>query len=730
MNRSTRGTRVLARLAAWGMVCSIGAILPGEALGASRHKQAHGAKHDAAPHARHHAVAAKRNPGKSSGKTAAAKSKKDKSGAAAKPVAPAAPAPPALTGDLAILKQTLELARKGKITEATALKSSLGEGIGQTLADWLILRNGGDDINFARYAAFIADHPSWPGLRSFRARAEARLWHARSDGAVVRNFVDGAPVSTKGRLALARSLLAAGDRAGAEAQVREAWRTQEMSERVEADALDSFRDLLTADDHRARMDRRLGAKDFSGAMRAAKRLGDNQMAIVKACVATAGNANTALGLLDQVSGAAREDLGFALCRAQALMRHDRFMDAAKVMLAASPRTMAEQDTDEWWRQRRVLARKLLDLGESETAYKVVRDAAMPANPNYRAEAHFMAGWIALRFRNDAATALAHFAHIDDGSRNPIVLARANYWRGRAAEALGEAEAMRTAYEAAAANPTAYYGQLARAKLGLARFDLRQPSLLQAASEGSVANELVHAADMLYAIGERDQVLGFAADLAERSDDVRALVALGDLARHRHDARTMLQIGKSALARGLALDAYAFPDIGVPDHAPIGPAVERSLIFSVARTESAFDQKDVSPAKAVGLMQVTPEAGRDTAKRFGVAYDWNRLVSDPVYNTQMGAAELAALLKEYGGCFVMTFAGYNAGRGRVQQWVRQYGDPRRADVDPVDWVERIPFAETRNYVQRVMENLAVYRVRLEMAPPKAWSEVSASAGSSD
>ena len=170
------------------------------------------------------------------------------------------------------------------------------------------------------------------------------------------------------------------------------------------------------------------------------------------------------------------------------------------------------------------------------------------------------------------------------------------------------------------------------------------------------------------------------------------------------------IGKTALARGLPLDVHAFPDIGVPRYSPIGPALSRSIVYSVARTESEFNQRDVSPAKAVGLMQVTPEAGRDTAKRFGVDYDWDRLVSDPVYNTQMGAAELAALLQEYRGSYIMSFAGYNAGRGRVQKWVAQYGDPRDPKVDAVDWVERIPFAETRNYVQRVMENLQVYRVR--------------------
>jgi soluble lytic murein transglycosylase len=179
---------------------------------------------------------------------------------------------------------------------------------------------------------------------------------------------------------------------------------------------------------------------------------------------------------------------------------------------------------------------------------------------------------------------------------------------------------------------------------------------------------------------------------------------------------MLQIGKTALARGLALDPYAFPMIGIPPHSPIGHEIDRSVIYLVARTESAFDQGDKSPANAVGLMQVTPEAGRDTAKRFGVTYDWERMVSDPVYNTQMGAAELSALLREYNGSHIMTFAGYNAGRGRVRQWVKQYGDPRDPNVDAIDWVERIPLAETRNYVQRVMENLQVYRVRFDPGTP--------------
>jgi soluble lytic murein transglycosylase len=319
----------------------------------------------------------------------------------------------------------------------------------------------------------------------------------------------------------------------------------------------------------------------------------------------------------------------------------------------------------------------------------------------------MAGWIALRFLNDPSTALGHFARIDEGSIDPIVRARAAYWRGRAAEAAERFEEMRAQYEAAARYPTAYYGQLANARLGLGEIAFRP---LQQEPTPGTARELAHAAEILYSIGERDLALSFMTDLAKESNDVVSVAAVGQVTQRNDDVQAMLQIGKTALARGMAMDQYAFPDIGVPLYDAVGPPLDRCVVYSIVRTESGFDQRDRSPAKAVGLMQVTPEAGRDTAKRFGIAYDWNRLSSDPVYNTQMGAAEVAALLKEYRGSYVMAFAGYNAGRGRVAEWVAKHGDPRDPKVDAVDWVERIPFAETRNYVQRVIENLQVYCAR--------------------
>jgi soluble lytic murein transglycosylase len=622
---------------------------------------------------------------------------------------------PELSGDQAAVKDVMDLARRGKTNDATDAEKKITDPAAQKLAEWFILRHSESQALFSRYLTFITDNPEWPGTTLLRRRAESRLWQEKSDAATVHAFTGDRPLTARGRFALARVKLDEGDRDGAQRLVREAYRSGELTERTESDVLDAFRDLLGREDHMARMDQRLGAKDFSGAMRAAKRVGDDAVSIVKACSAVKGD-DKASDRLDAVAADARGDLGYVLCRVQYLMRKDRILEAARVILAAPKETMALQDTDEWWRVRRLLARKLLDLRDYQTAYELTYDAAMPASDAYRADSQFMPGWIALRYLDDPKTARAYFARIDEGATNPITLARANYWRGRAAEALGDRGAMRKYYEMSARYPTAYYGQLSRAKLGIDRIELRMPPQPQLASSSTVADEIVRAADLLYAIGEREIVVAFGADLAEQSTDVPAMSALAEEMGRHDDARAMLELGKTALGRGLPLDAYAFPTIGIPRHTQFGEPIDRSVIYSVARTESAFNQRDRSSAMAVGLMQVTPEAGKDTAKRFKVKYDWDKMVSDPVYNTQMGAAEISALLAEYKGNFIMTFAGYNAGRGRVRDWIKAYGDPRDPAVDPVDWAERIPFSETRNYVQRVMENLLVYQHRFESGAP--------------
>jgi soluble lytic murein transglycosylase len=336
---------------------------------------------------------------------------------------------------------------------------------------------------------------------------------------------------------------------------------------------------------------------------------------------------------------------------------------------------------------------------------------VPTRDNYRAEQQFTAGWIALRFLHDPRLAYEHFKRIGEGNESPISLARAGYWQGRAAEAMRRPNEARAHYQDAARYPTAYYGQIARAKAGLGELTLTPFPALSADQRARLArHEVVRAVEMLYALDARDLASTMLADLGDKSEDIGVMAVLSEITAKYNDARGMLLLGKLALARGHALEHAAFPTIGVPRYTPIGPEVEPAIVYSIVRQESWFNPRTISSANALGLMQVTPGAGRHVASKFKVPFDQKKLLNDSVYNVQMGSAELGEVIRDYRGSYIMAFAAYNAGRGRVKDWVSRFGDPRDPNVDPIDWVERIPFAETRNYVQRVMENVQVYRIR--------------------
>jgi soluble lytic murein transglycosylase len=618
--------------------------------------------------------------------------------------------PPA---DIDAVKQAIGLVRAGKIADAGAVQRDISDPLARKLVEWVILRSDDNGAEFARYNAFIAANPSWPNMVMFRRRAEAMLWQERAPSPTVRAyFAHTKPLSAKGRFALARALMSDGDRAGAQTHAREAWRVDSFPSDLEAQALELFGDFITRADEKARMDRRLyTTEDADAGLRAAKRLGGAEPAIAKARISVSAKAPNAKAQFDAVPAEARRDAGYIFSRTQWLRRGDKIAEAGALMLTAPRDPAQSQDLDEWWVERRLLARKLLDIGDARLAYAVVRDAVPPPKDNYRAEHQFTAGWIALRFLNEPATAAQHFARVAQGNANPITLSRAGYWLGRAADAAHKPQEARAHYEAAARYTTAYYGQLARARLGHGDIAFAAPPALPPDRRQTLARlEVVRAAEILYALGERDLVVPMVADLADKTQDQGALAMLADLAEKNADARSVLLIGKIALGRGLPFDQYAFPVGALPRYSAIGPEVEPAVVYSIARQESAFNPKTVSSANALGLMQVTPDAGRYIAKKFGVSYDQNRLLHDTVYNMQMGAAELGDVIARYRGSYILAFAGYNAGPGRVKEWVERYGDPRDPRVDPVDWVERIPFSETRNYVQRILENLQVYRVR--------------------
>jgi soluble lytic murein transglycosylase len=633
----------------------------------------------------------------------------------ARPVSgPFAIAPTAATSaaDVAAVKRVIEAARKGKEADANAAEASISDPVARKLAEWVILRSDNTNPTFARYAAVVEANPSWPHSPLFRRRAENALWNDGVDDRTVRAFfAKQQPATAKGRYMLARTLLAQGDRDGAAALVRYAWRYDDASAEVEKRVLDMYGNMLTAADHKVRMERRFYADDVAGGLRAAERLGGDDLALGRARAAVQRKAGNAKALLDAVPASARGQAGYIFAYAQWLRLNNQAEDAGKLILNAPKNPEALVDLDQWWQERRLLVRKLLDERDAQAAYLVAREAAPPMRGPYRVDAHFTAGWVALRFLHDPKTAAEHFAHISDATANPHALARGGYWQGRAAEDMGQQAQAKAFYEAAAQYTATYYGQLARARLGLRDLGLRGPPVFTPQEQGVLGNlEVVRAAEILYALDERDMLASIYAELGESGTDVAGMAVLGELAGKHGDGRSMLLLGESAYARGLPLDYYAYPVVGLPDYQPIAPPIDPSVAYSIARQESHFNQKVVSSAHAMGLMQVTPAAGIDTAAKFKVAFSRDRLLKDPVYNMQMGAAELSNLFTGYNGSYILTFAGYNAGRGRVKQWIAAYGDPRDPNVDPVDWVERIPLSETRNYVARIMENLQVYRAR--------------------
>src|SRR6516164_9213580 len=570
---------------------------------------------------------------KSGGKKAAArKSKDDKSASkTAVPQIPLAPGPTPETSaaEIAHVKSAIEALRHGGASKATEAAAAISDPVARKLVEWTILRSDHSGGDSKRFLAFIAANPNWPSLGMFRKRAEAMLWNENPKPAQVLSFFkDSPPQSGAGHVVLARALIAQGDTEAAKPLIREAWRYHKLSAELEKQVLERYSEFLTRDDHKARMEKRVIASDNEAALRAARRLGTADVAIAQARIAINRKGADVKKLLDAVPADARHDPDYLLVKAYVLRHDNKFAEATQVLLSAPSDLDEIHDGEEWWVERRIMARKLLDMGDARSAYRVVAEGAEPTKENSRIERHFMAGWIALRFLDDPETAATHFTRIQDVTRHPTSHARAHYWLGRVAEALHQPERARTEYETAARGSAAYYGQLARARLGLPALALAPPPPKpdKEAEEGRL--ELVRA--------------------------VEILSALGELAQQHEDARGMLHMGKGALARGLPLDYYAFPTVGVPGYSPVGPGidVDNAMLFAIIRQESAFDPSDWSSAQAMGLMQVTPEAGRDTCKRFSCTYDVKRLKNDSPYNLKVGAAELAGLLQDYRGNHIL------------------------------------------------------------------------------
>ncbi len=609
---------------------------------------------------------------------------------------------------IAPLKIGLDALAGGRIGEALEVRNGLSrDSLDHKVLSWAIAVSGGSSVPSAEIAETARALSDWPGATTMRRNNERALYRENPDASVVVHAFNGTtPLTFQGIVLLTRASVTLGKVEAAKGVLLPFWQREKLEPAQEAAILKEFGAIIPAADHRIRMERMLYAKRVKSAQRVAALAGAGKLA--DAWAASIRSDKQAGKLLDAVP-AEQRSAGFYFAQAKMLRRQKKFAAAAAAMLKAPTEQAALADPDAWWIERRALSRELMDGGDVATAYKLVA-AHAAESPVNRADAEFHAGWYALRGLKDAKAAAVHFARIAEAASGPISLSRSYYWAGRAAEAGGGGDA-RALYEQAAAFGTSFYGQLAASRLGRDALAVPAPATTAEDHRRFNGRDAVQAIMRLEEAGHSKLADMLYRSLADTLDQPGELALLAGMAEQRGNHYLALKVAKAAAARGLNIGALSHPMGAIPDTAEI-PGAGKALAYAVARQESEFNIGAVSGAGARGLLQLLPNTARETARKAGLPFSQDRLTTDAAYNATLGAAFLDEQLKQFDGSYVLTFAGYNAGPRRAREWIKRYGDPRTADIDGVvDWIERIPFSETRAYVQRVMENYQVYKMQL-------------------
>jgi soluble lytic murein transglycosylase len=604
-------------------------------------------------------------------------------------------------------RSAFSAARAANWSAAKQLAAGASERLPSKILLWLELGRS-DAARFPDIIGFAETNPDWPQLDALREHAEQVLDDVPE--ATVRAYFDlHRPITPKGSLRFATVLANAGQREAAMARIRELWLETDIGPDIEQAVLNGYGDVLRPQDHAQRLDRLLWAAQPSAARRQMSRAPEDSRSVAEARLAFEDQRGDAEALFARIPVALRNDPGLILDRARWLRRNDRLEDAVAA-LRQRPADLVRPAA--WISEREIVVRRLLDEGKDQLAYAIATWRGLGESGAALAESTFLSGWIALRRLGDPTTAYTHFSALYENATLSATRARGAFWMARAADAMGKNDVARSWFAVAAAHGTTFYGQLASASLHTSAHVEFPPEPQPSRQETDALNasEVVRAARMLTEIGQDDLAKLFVLKVAATAKTPEDHKLVASLAGALGALDISIAAAKRAGHDGVPLLAEGFPILAFKPH----PSVEAPLVLAIARQESAFDKAAVSRAGALGLMQLKPETAHEMTKALGMQFSRERLVTDSVYNLTLGQAFLDRLLERFGGSYILAAAAYNAGPARVKQWLDAFGDPRGHTVDPVDWIESIPYPETRNYVQRVLENLQIYRLRLGTA----------------
>lgn len=582
---------------------------------------------------------------------------------------------------------------------------------------WLRLRDSKSGASFAETAMFISENPTWPDRNQLIALAEDRMPDDLPPEVMRDWFKTISPRTSTGRIKYLRSLEDTDDSGTLEKTVRDYWHNIPFTLSDHRAFLQRYRSLLRPDDNWIRLDHMLWRGYITAANRVLPLVQPDQRKLALARIKLRTQAPGVDSAINRVPQALQNDPGLVYERLRWRNRKGYKDSALDLLWSVSSE---QQYPDLWWNERARQIRYALDEGRKEDAY-LLSAAHVQEDGLTFAEAEWHAGWIALRYANKPVEALAAFSRLYRNVNTSISLGRAAYWAGRASESLGDDRQANAWYERAAANPATFYGQLANARLTSESFKLpNEPRPSVKESDAFNNTELVRVASALSRIGENDLARDFVLHLSRHAEDGDEAVLVARLARELGYIDIAVRTARYAARKGIMLADSGYPTRYSNERGPLEPA----LMLSIVRQESGFDPQAMSRAGARGLMQLMPATAQHVSKQVNQRYSVRRLTADPYFNLRLGSTYLANLIDKYGGNYILAVAAYNAGPGNVDSWLRERGDPREAKTDVIDWIERIPFPETRNYVQRVLEGLVVYRARLgRHSPVIAWDKVS-------
>jgi soluble lytic murein transglycosylase len=612
--------------------------------------------------------------------------------------------------------QAADLAFKGRYGDAGSLAQRSGDQAAIKLVELLYLRDHWKDAGYERIMDFLNSAPKWPLAETLIKRAEQELYKDRAPAdKVLSHFAQRKPLSPEGKLALARAKAEKGAQKEAQLLVKQVWADADVPADLEQPILAEFGGMLSNDDMKRRMWRMVFAQAANAAARNAKRLGSDHQQAAKVAQALLRGAAGADKQYSKLPAAMREQMAMKFALARYFRRQESFAKARAILVTIPEAAAAQGDPQAWWTERRIIARRSVGprhQDSAKAAYKIAASHGM-VDGTEAVEGEFLAGWIALRSLDDPQRAMRHFSRLADIAPTRTEKARAHYWSGRALSQAGDKSGAKRAYEEAAQYSTIYYGQLAREKIGLGKSPEPVASgEASAEARARVANdEVIRAMKLVAASGNKQHLNMFVWPISTRFNSVDEMNAAAEIVQKTGSTTMALRLAKAAGQRNLDIDAWGYPTKAMPNWAHIGHPVERSLVFGLSRQESEFDPRAGSKVGAQGLMQLMPGTAKLVARQYRLPYAPAKLTGDPSYNVRLGAAHLADLVNDYNGSYVLTLVAYNAGPRRVREWVAEYGDPRGGKVDPIDWVESIPFQETRQYVQKVLQNVHIYRSRL-------------------